>query len=294
MPSSHDPAHASWLSVSWEIDAAQVIELLTGHPMDWIVVDHYALDSRWESRVQPMVNHLLVIDDLADRQHVCDALLDQNLLPSMESRYAGLVPDTCQCWLGPQFLLLRERFAWLAASVGERSGPVKRALIAFAGADTANLTSIAIEAVTGSLPVGLSVDVLISAQHPARDEVRAACALAGFTLHEQIEDVGALMASTDLAIAACGFVSYELVAMRVPSILFPLSEIQAEVAMELAEHGAAMVLSSGMNGFGKNLRQAFLTMLANDKLRSTMSDACHSIVDGQGAARVAARMLQFA
>ena len=52
---------------------------------------------------------IMAIDDLADRAHDCDLLLDQNL--QEPGRYAGLVPDDCHILIGPRYALLRPQFA---------------------------------------------------------------------------------------------------------------------------------------------------------------------------------------
>ncbi|SVE00262.1 uncharacterized protein METZ01_LOCUS453116, partial [marine metagenome] len=82
-------SYDSWLGVPWEIDAAETLNVVTkiAEPVDWLIVDHYAIDQRWERRLQSAVNSIFVIDDLANRQHQCDLLLDQNLTGSMKSKY---------------------------------------------------------------------------------------------------------------------------------------------------------------------------------------------------------------
>jgi UDP-2,4-diacetamido-2,4,6-trideoxy-beta-L-altropyranose hydrolase len=53
------PSHASWLGETWKNDAEQTrvaIEQL-GHKADWLVVDHYGLDERWEQALRPAVHH---------------------------------------------------------------------------------------------------------------------------------------------------------------------------------------------------------------------------------------------
>ena len=45
------------------------------------------------------MKYIAVIDDLADRAHDCDMVLDQALLT--HNPYAGKVPDGCRLLLGP-------------------------------------------------------------------------------------------------------------------------------------------------------------------------------------------------
>jgi spore coat polysaccharide biosynthesis predicted glycosyltransferase SpsG len=88
-----DLTHASWLGASQSQDSKASIKALSEQVWDWLVVDHYAIDHRWETKLRKLANRILVIDDLADRQHDCDLLLDQNFYQEMDTRYVGKVPQ---------------------------------------------------------------------------------------------------------------------------------------------------------------------------------------------------------
>jgi len=92
----------SWMGESQELDAEQTITALRGEISDWLIIDHYGIDSRWESLVRPHTDRLMVIDDRADRSHDCDMLLDQNYSVNGAERYRGLVPDTSLLITGPR------------------------------------------------------------------------------------------------------------------------------------------------------------------------------------------------
>src|ERR1035437_405447 len=108
----HEPAHAAWLGSTWQADAQETTVVLATLQPDWLVVDHYALDQRWEEVLAAHCLQLLVIDDLADRPHRCDLLLDQNLGRQPQD-YANLVPAHCQVLTGPNYALLRPEFVAL-------------------------------------------------------------------------------------------------------------------------------------------------------------------------------------
>ena len=83
--------YRSWLGCTQEQDASECLELLQQagvNGANWIVVDHYGLDACWEEQLLVGLSgdhacpKLLVIDDLADRTHQADLLLDQNFLVS--------------------------------------------------------------------------------------------------------------------------------------------------------------------------------------------------------------------
>lgn len=73
---------------------------------DLLVVDHYGLDAGWEAAQRPWARRVLAIDDLADRPHDCDLLLDGNL-GRQAVDYAGRVPAGCTLLVGARYALLR-------------------------------------------------------------------------------------------------------------------------------------------------------------------------------------------
>ena len=80
----------------WRTDAEQVLSYIKDIQPDWLVVDHYALDYQWEEYLSDTYRNLMVIDDLADRRHNCDLLLDQNFFENMLVRYDEKVHPSCK------------------------------------------------------------------------------------------------------------------------------------------------------------------------------------------------------
>ena len=130
------PLHAAWLGADWASDAEQTLAAIGDTKFDWLIVDHYALDARWEHRLRCSCHRLMVIDDLADRVHDCDLLLDQNL-GRTAADYKERVPATCTVLAGAQYALLRPEFAALRAySLERRAHPkLKRLLITMGGVE---------------------------------------------------------------------------------------------------------------------------------------------------------------
>ena len=89
---------------------------------------------------------LLVIDDLADRAHEADILLDQNFFgEGSEQRYQKLVPNHCRELFGPHYALLGPEYSQLHPLVPPRKN-VRRILVYFGGVDKDNLTGRTLEA----------------------------------------------------------------------------------------------------------------------------------------------------
>ncbi|GAB3459593.1 hypothetical protein GCM10027321_17700 [Massilia terrae] len=114
------PAHAYWLGSDWATDAAETSLALGYGVVDWIVVDHYALDSQWERAARAWYRRVMVIDDFADRPHHCDLLLDQNPGRSALDNNS-LVPAGASMLIGSEFALLGPQFgAARCASLARR------------------------------------------------------------------------------------------------------------------------------------------------------------------------------
>lgn len=278
-------AHAHWLGTSQAQDAQATIQALSGQSWDWLVVDHYALDKRWESALRGITLKIMVIDDIADRQHDCDVLLDQNFYVDMQTRYAAKVPAHCQLLLGPRFAMLREEFRKLRERVKIRTGQIKRILIFFGGVDVDNYTGLAIKAV-GELKIkGLHVDVVIGAQHPCLEVIKVVCEQHGFDCYVQTNKIAELMADADLAIGAAGAASWERCCMGLPCIAGAVAWNQVQAAQDLASIGVVKYVGAAHEITFEKLKQEIEPVLQQNWLNNA-SAFCLDLVDAEGVWRV--------
>ena len=287
--------HAHWLGVSQEQDALDCAPLLQRLRPDWLVVDHYGLDACWESALRAHYSRLLVIDDLADRAHQCDLLLDQNLGRTAKA-YQGLVPGRCTVLAGPQFALLRPEFAQLrgySLQRRERLGSVQQILVSMGGVDRPNATAAILRTLSDcSLPEGCQVKVVMGATAPWVDQVRALLQELPFTaeLLVNVSDMARLMADSDLAVGAAGGSSWERCCLGLPTLLATLADNQLSGAQALSQAGAARWLGD-VADIPRKLSPAFADVSA---ALASYSQGAAAICDGVGAERVAAYMLESA
>ncbi|AKJ26829.1 N-acetylneuraminate cytidylyltransferase [Caldimonas brevitalea] len=288
--SSDAPAHAAWLQVDALQDVQDSLEALQADaPWDWLVVDHYGIDNRWESRMRACASRILVIDDLADRQHDCDVLLDQNFYEQADGRYAARVPERCRKLLGPSYALLRPEFADLRSAVSVREGEVRRLLVFFGGVDENNVTVCAVEAIA-RLPRGaLEVDVVIGAGHPARREIEKRCLQLGMNCHVQTQEMARLMARADLAIGAGGTATWERCSLGLPTLALCLAENQRQLLVDGSRAGLLHAPSIWPHDV-ESLARQLLVLIESPGLRQLMSRCAMKHVDGQGVARVVRNM----
>lgn len=262
--------YSAWLGCSQEQDAAQCLEALeeVGISSDiWLVVDHYGLDTSWQSQLLMALEgyaptRLLVIDDLADRPHQADLLLDQNFFGSAtENRYQGLVPTQCRQLLGPQYALLGPEYAQLHPMVPARS-ELRRVLVFFGGVDSDNLTARALETLMDPVLADLAVDVVLGSQSPHRQQVADLVAQRPFTsLHSALPSLAGLIARADLSIGAAGTTTWERLCLKLPTIVIPSAMNQIAHSRSLAEEKLIALVDRNMGPC--QLRSQLLSHICN-------------------------------
>ncbi|MFI3185614.1 MAG: UDP-2,4-diacetamido-2,4,6-trideoxy-beta-L-altropyranose hydrolase [Methylococcaceae bacterium] len=282
-------AHAPWLGCSQARDAENSIKALSDRAWDWLIVDHYAMDCRWESRLRQAAKKILVIGDLADRKHDCDVLLDQNYYVDLNTRYADKVPDHCRLLLGPGYALLREEFRNFREQVEPRKGSVKRILVFFGGMDADNYTGLVIQSLIDMGVSDIYVDVVIGAQHPCREAIEAACLSPHFTCHVQTKRMAELMAAADLSIGAGGGAIWERCCLGLPTIVICTAENQRKQIVDAASEGLVYVPDL-KHEIGLIVERHIRSLMENSYLRQLISLNAMRVVDARGALRVIASM----
>lgn len=282
------PEHAGWVGVPWQQDVTDTCRALSGRRPDWLVIDHYGLDSRWHGAMRPQAVRIMVIDDLADRPLDCDLLLDQNLGRQTQD-YAGLVPETCRQLIGPQFALLRPEFAARRAGalLGRHDRPLRNILITMGGVDAQDVTSGILRALQNvALPAELTVTVVMGGTAPALGRVKALAKRMPWPTEVVVDvtDMAARMEVADLAIGAAGSTTWERCVMGLPSIILQIAENQSGIARAMIAAGAALdpghVASLDFDmSFSRCLRQAQRSLQA-------LSERSALICDGDGTGRV--------
>jgi UDP-2,4-diacetamido-2,4,6-trideoxy-beta-L-altropyranose hydrolase len=285
-----DPSHARWLGLPWARDAEDTRRALADGRWDWLVVDHYALDARWERSVAPAVGRLLVIDDLADRPHDCAILLDQNLHHDADHRYDGLVPPEARRLLGPRYALLRPEFA--AARARRLAAPPdpRRVFVFFGGADASDMTSRALDAMERVEDIVL--DVVIGSLHPRRSSIEARCAAhAAWSCAVDVADMADRMAQAAVGLGAGGTTTWERCAVGLPSLVVSVADNQVEIAAACAAAGVQLDLGWGPSLDPAKLRSVLLSLLEDHGQQRAVAEAARGVCSGEGALLVVDHMV---
>lgn len=284
----NDPApYAQWLGVPPIEDAMETIRVLDGWRPDWLLVDHYALSHPWEALLRQHVHRILVIDDLADRPHDCDILVDQNLAEARVTAYEKLIGATAQRLIGPQYALVRPEFLRQRTySLGRRrTAQANRLLVFMGGSDPDNDTQKVLVGIARSHRSWQHVDFVVGSGYPELATLQQAVhSMPQSSLHVQTNRMAELMAAADLAVTAGGSVSWEKCVLGLPSIVAVSGDNQAPIATALHAAGAQRTL-----GVTHELEPTdYACALDNLDVRQLehMSAQASQICDGRGTQRI--------
>lgn len=273
-------------------DADETLSVLSDMAPDWLIVDHYLLDSTWERRLRDKFHKIMVIDDLADRFHECDLLLNHNPGSESEGIYCGLVPREARKMLGPRFALLRREFREFRTNLRPRDGSMNRILISFGSVDPSGETLKAIAAVDMLQNSDILVDVVVGDYNSSLREIEAEFKLNGrLRFHCPADSMAKLMSEADLSIGAGGVTSLERCCLGLPAVVKPIVANQVSLTTGLFQAGAIEMIPSdvitGPQDYLCELRRFDSGRLIE------MGLAAGRMVDGFGCARVAESLFDF-
>lgn len=278
-------------NLSWSNDAEDTAQWLKRQdlPADWIVVDHYALDARWERLQRLRPRRIMVIDDLANRAHDCDVFLDQTFGED-GSRYRGLIPTECQTLYGSSYALLRAEFSKMREDgLPDWTMPANPSVHVFFGSadprhDTVRFSRLLLQhfpALKLIIVAGLQFDA-----HQALDRL-----IADFPgrveRHFNTDHMAATMRLCSVAIGAPGITTWERACLGLPAAYLAINPNQEPLGRDLAQRGLCDYLGSTAAITDDDFIYRTRQFLENTERLKAMRKTGLAAIDGQGASRVA-------
>jgi UDP-2,4-diacetamido-2,4,6-trideoxy-beta-L-altropyranose hydrolase len=266
----------------WERDAEESLGALRrlAFEPDLIVVDQYELDARWERALRSDARRILVIDDLANRMHDCDVLLDPNLHDSPESRYAGLVGESTRIFIGPQYALLRPEFESVAPRTRDQG--VGKVFAFFGGADPSNEAGKIVEALRKlGERAPRTVFVLGPINPHALELRRATLGLPDVEMLVSSNEMARLMVESDLALGTCGGAAWERCILGLPALVVVNAENQRDDARILHSLGAVRNLGEADQTTVDGWVSAISAVRDDPAALSSMSRAARAVMQGR-------------
>ena len=286
--------YESWLVGGWARDAEESLEIIGRVKPDWLVVDHYGIDERWERTFRDVCDNVLIIDDMANRRHSCSLLLDQTFHRSVDD-YQKLVSPGAKVLCGSKYALLRPQFSEARESSLLRRNPPKldRLLITMGGMDKANITAEVLTALKKSnLSGSFEITVVMGHAAPWVEDVRNKAEAMPWptSVVVGVENMALLMSEHDLGICAAGSTVWECCCLGLPVILIVAAENQKKSCENLASHNVVQMIASAEQVSSELM--ACIEFFSSDvKELSKCTDQMKLITAGLGAEIVAQKML---
>jgi len=275
--------HSSWLGVTQQKDSFDSINILKKNETDWLIIDHYGLDQDWQKKLKSYCKKIMVIDDIADRVHDCDLLLDQNF-GSSKTKYQGLVKKYCTILAGSDYALLRPEFQkWRDYSLKRRDNKLKinSILVTLGGVDLDNYTGKVLKQLAEcKLGENTKINVVMGVYAPHLKEVQEQAVRMPFRTELKIgvNNMAELMANADLAIGATGSTTWERCCLGLPTIQFSISENQRQIAETLDKINAIKLLDK--------LDDIIILIETFEQWFFQVKNNCKAISDGYGVSLV--------
>lgn len=275
-------------ALPWQADInALQAQLGMTQRFDWIIVDHYGLDHQWQTAARQWASRIAAIDDLANRRHAVDLLLDQNF-SGTAGVYAPWIDSRCRTLFGPRFAMIRDEFRRDAIAIKPQ---MQRVLVNFGGFDAAGETWKAMQALDGFDE--LQVDFVAGTGNPEWARMQAmAEGRPNWRLQTHTEQFAELMAQADLFIGAGGGTSWERAALGLPTLCIAVAGNQRANAERLAEVGAHVYLGPRETVSVRAIADALRVLLVSQALRQRCAERSRQLVDGRGVLRVAAALAE--
>lgn len=275
--------YSRWLTASEEDDAQACLKVMTD--IEGVFVDHYAIGKTWEELILKRCQNLMVMDDLCNRPHHCQNLVDYNVYAG-EKDYSRWVSKTTSLLTGSLYAPIRRDLQALRPQVKNHRGQVKSVVISFGGADQAGHTLRAVEGLAQAQLRPEKVRVILNPSSPTQAAVQSLCEKMGYKLSAPTANIGQVLLESDLALGAGGVSQVERSFLGVPSLITFIAENQALLSQSMSALGICKLLGDGSAMTAYSWAQEIDIHSQNFEWLTVTQTKGLQLFDGQGCARI--------
>ena len=278
--------HNTWLGNTQDYDSQFTLEIINKEKIDIVVVDQYGIDQIWETKIKPFISVLVCVDDLINRKHHCDILLNQNIIYDISGEDKDIDRNKPLFLKGPAFCLL-DHFFRIQKQKNTIDSSEKRIFVYFGGSDPFDLTNRVIDYAISSSDHSLIFDIIQPRSSPNQGAIEIkASNRSHINLHSNLPSLSKIMQHADYAIGAAGVNSWERICLGLPSINIITAENQIHIAQQQEHLGLAKNLGNAAKLREVDLHHA-LNQLINGQIKLNERNSRKLKLDGFGAARAA-------
>ena len=293
----------TWLGENEIQDAEKIIYIIQENQLqiDWLIIDHYAINETWENKVSPYVKNICVIDDFTNRKHNCNILINQQITHEEGIiKYKDIINPNCTIYCGNNYLLLHPKyFKYCSIEKKDEKYFLERINIFMGGADTYNITEKIIDVCykfnqEQKQENKIIFDVIIGKSNKYYKQIQEKINklnytstkndnenknLTYFNLYYNLEFIGDLFEKANLCIGAPGCTSYERCLMKVPSLCICIAENQKTVLDKFIESNTIKYLGTIEDNYLDKLVYYLDYFKKNNTELKIMSLNCQKLID---------------
>ena len=259
---------------------------------NFLLIDHYNVDSNFESSLKNTFEKIFVIDDLANRKHDCDLLIDQNYYRDLNQRYEKLIQNDTIVLLGPKYAIIRPEFRTINKKAIKKNSQIKKILISFGGSDPTNECKKSLDALCSIENNQFEIVAIVGIYNNKFEQLKKLYEkYSNIKIYRHVNDLSLLMLNSDLFIGAGGTTTWERFYMGLPSIVTIISDDQKESTEFLSHMGHIINLGLAKNVTSKTYVQTL--QKPNFDLIYNMSINNQKLVDGNGSNRIKSQIIEL-
>ena len=259
---------------------------------NFLLIDHYDVDSNFESSLKNIFEKIFVIDDLANRKHDCDLLIDQNYYRDLNHRYKKLIQNDTITLLGSKYAIIRPEFRNINKKTIKKNSQIKKILVSFGGSDPTNECKKALDALCSIENNQFEIVAIVGIYNNKFERLKKLYEkYSNIKIYRHVNDLSRLMLNSDLFIGAGGTTTWERFYMGLPSIVTIISDDQKESIEFLSDMGHVINLGLAKNVTMKTYIQTLQKL--NSDLIYNMSLNNQKLVDGNGSNRIKKQIIEL-
>ena len=263
-------------------DRDSVIKYATDNEIDWVITDHYQIDSSYVKEIKHQGFHVMSIDDAAQMHYYSDIVVNQNI--GAEKLTFSVEPYTALL-LGPSYVMLRDEL--LIRRKKKDNSTVKKMLITLGGTDPDNFLLYILQTLDEVIK-DTNILAVIGPFNPNFMALQSYQEKTNMSLNliQAPRNMTDIYQQTDLAISAGGTSCYELAYYGIPNLIITVADNQLSLASELDRQHVGIYLGGKSEIKQECLKDKVKELLKNQSLRKQMSQNGQMLIDGKGKQRI--------
>lgn len=272
-------------------DLNYLIDFSRNNNIDWIVTDHYEINSEYIKTIKDNGFNVLSIDDTAQTYYAPDIVVNQNI-GSEKLKFRS--DKNTRLLLGPKYVMIRDEL--LKREKKRYHEDVKTILVTLGGMAYDTLTIQILRLLKEIIDDSVQIIVVIGPLNRVKSDLKSEMnrlSDSNFRFVFSPRTMLDLYLESDIAISAGGSSCYELSYFGIPNIIITIASNQLNIAKELDKENVSIYLGRNEDFSPNRFKENILKIIDDKSLRKKMVENGKRLVDGNGKKRIVDVMNNF-